>query len=146
MFICIVQYSNTLNAGNVVIRGIVWALMATSYTTRAVPAADRWMLQTFRTLFWEYTVEHKDGLRGGWKYDFKYVPQLDGAQTTTSSGVVEKPAPRRGGIWTPPPPLELFGLASFGLTVVVAAVLVGLVGDAAFKAWSSHLAWSALEW
>lgn len=129
-----------------VIRGIVWALMVTSHTTRAVPAADRWMLQTFRTLFWEYIVEHKDGLRGGWKYDFQYVPQLDGAQTVTSSGV-EKPAPRRArGIWTPPPPLELLGLARFGLTVVVAAALVGLVGGAAFKACSSHLAWSALEW
>lgn len=105
--------------------------MATSYTTRTIPSADRWMIRNFQALFWDYIVEHKDGLKGGFKYDFKYVPKLD-SQTGVEKG--EAATPRRG----PPPPLEIFGLASFGLTVVIAAMLVSLVGGAALQTLKSY--------
>lgn len=115
--------------GDIVIRGIIWGLMATCYTTRGIPAADRWMMRTFRALFWDYIVEHQDGLQGGLKYDLQYVPQLD-AQTGVEKGEAAA-TPRRGPLL--PPPLELLGLASFGLTVVTAAALMCVVGGAALQ-------------
>lgn len=88
------------------------------------------MIKTFRSLFWEYIVEHKDGLKGGWKYEFKYVPQID-SQTGVEKG--EAPPARRGM-----PPLEIFGLVSFGLTVVAMALVLSLMGGAALKTFKTY--------
>lgn len=122
--------THIIRIGETVIRGIIWGLMATSYTTRSIPSWDRWMIKTFRALFWDYIVEHKDGLKGGWKYEFKYVPQID-SQTGVEKG--EAAPPRRGM-----PPLEIFGLVSFGLTILVGALILSAMGGAALHTWKSY--------
>ncbi|KAI0168564.1 hypothetical protein BJ166DRAFT_522760 [Pestalotiopsis sp. NC0098] len=97
-----------------VVRGQAWLLMAVTYIGRSIPAWDRWQVQFFRNLFWNYIVESKDGLDGGYKYEFKYVPQL-GEQTGVES--TGKPPAQRGMAM-----LEIIGLGSFILFMLVATV------------------------
>ncbi|KAK1622503.1 hypothetical protein BDP81DRAFT_466022 [Colletotrichum phormii] len=85
-----------------VIRGIIWTLMVITYMSRSIPAWDRWQIKTFRALFWDYIVENKDTLKGGYKYEFKYVPHHD-----AKTGAETADGPRlKNGIGH----LEIFGL------------------------------------
>ncbi|KAF7533182.1 hypothetical protein G7054_g7309 [Neopestalotiopsis clavispora] len=73
-----------------------------------------WMSVFFRNLFWNYIVEGKDGLKGGYKYEFKYVPKL-GEQTGVESSSNPPPKEERAM-------LETLGLGSFILFMLMATV------------------------
>ncbi|KAH6972192.1 hypothetical protein BKA56DRAFT_646241 [Ilyonectria sp. MPI-CAGE-AT-0026] len=113
-----------------VVRGQAWALMLVTYVSRSIPALDKWQIATYRKLFWSYVVEHKDGLKGGYVYDFKYVPQL-GSQTEVEK--VDGAKPTLGV-----QPLELIGLVSFGFTLLVAIVITTLLARVAINTASDY--------
>ncbi|KAH8901424.1 hypothetical protein GQ53DRAFT_632097 [Thozetella sp. PMI_491] len=99
-----------------VVMGQCWLLVFVSYLGRVVPGWDRWQIETFRKLFWDYIVESKDGLKGGYKYEFKYVPQLN--EKTGPEGPENKSAPAPAGGF-----LEKVGLVSFMTVVLVGGIL-----------------------
>lgn len=70
-------------------------------------------------MFWDYIVESKDGLKGGYKYEFKYVPQL-GKQTG------DEPTSGKESVGKGMAALEKAGLASFASFVLLATVISSL--------------------
>ncbi|KAJ3549762.1 hypothetical protein NM208_g341 [Fusarium decemcellulare] len=113
-----------------VVRGQCWALMIITYISRSIPRWDRWQVQKFRELFWSYVVEHKDGLKGGYKYEFKYVPHLDSQTGTEQAG----PARPKNGIGA----LEIFGLVSFMMVMSVVVVITSLAAKFAVDTFEPH--------
>ncbi|VUC25600.1 unnamed protein product [Clonostachys rosea] len=104
---------------DMVVRGQSWALKIITYVFRAIPALDRWQIRTYRNLFWSYIVEGEDGLKGGYNYDFKYVPHL-GSQTGAEKADGTKTKLGVGA-------LEIFGLTSF-FTIILAVTTFAIVG------------------
>ncbi|KXH44001.1 hypothetical protein CNYM01_06599 [Colletotrichum nymphaeae SA-01] len=102
-----------------VIRGIIWTLMVITYMSRSIPAWDRWQIKTFRALFWDYIVENKDTLKGGYKYEFKYVPHHD---AKTGAETADGPRPANGMGY-----LEVFGLVGFSIAMLLATGLLTMV-------------------
>ncbi|KAK1659594.1 hypothetical protein BDP55DRAFT_619565 [Colletotrichum godetiae] len=107
-----------------VIRGIIWTLMVITYMSRSIPAWDRWQIKTFRALFWDYIVENKDTLKGGYKYEFKYVPHYD---AKTSAETADGPR-STNGIGH----LEVLGLVGFSVAVLLATGLLTIVTKLGF--------------
>lgn len=70
-------------------------------------------------MFWDYIVESKDGLKGGYKYEFKYVPQL-GEQTG------DEPTRGKTSVGRGMATLEKIGLASFASFMLLATVISSL--------------------
>ncbi|OAL44227.1 hypothetical protein IQ07DRAFT_636300 [Pyrenochaeta sp. DS3sAY3a] len=100
-----------------VIRGQCWLLAIITYLSRSIPALDRLMIEGSRDLFWSYIVEREDTLNGGYKYEFKYVPQLD-----EKTGV-EKEQPEE--VWRGTTTLERVGFYSFMAVVIFGFVVFG---------------------
>lgn len=86
--------------------------------------------QTFRALFWDYIVENKDTLKGGYKYEFKYVPHHD---AKTGAETADGPRPTNGVGH-----LEVFGLVGFSIAMLLATGLLTIVAKLGFSYMASN--------